>query len=178
MDPSHRPSIRQWAFVAAVAALLGGCSDGDRQSFQDSHDRLREGMSLGEVFDAGLADYLARSGRKNAPGATLPAFQPVSAACARHVLDVAYSGVFIVRVYCNRNEPSARQLVPEHAYADKRQLVAALDTAYKPFARNMTFRIESPPKRAFGVYDHYTITTDADGRVAAISPVVLADGGN
>lgn len=178
MEPSHPPSIRQWMVAAVAATLLGGCSDGDRQSFQDSHDRLREGMSLGEVFDAGLADYLARSGVKNAPGATLPAHQPVSAACARYVLDIAYSGTFIVRVYCNRNEPSALQIVPEHVYADKRQLVAALDAVYAPFARNMTFRIESPPKRAFGVYDDYSITTDADGRVAAISPVVPASGGN
>lgn len=178
MEPSYPPSIRQWTFAVAMAALLGGCSDGDRQSFQDSHDRLREGMSLGEVFDAGLADYLARSGQKNAPGATLRAHQPVSVACMQYVLDIAYSGAFVVRVYCNRNDPSAPQIVPERFYANKRQLIAALDTAYAPFARNMMFRIESPPKRAFGIYDHYSITTDAGGRVATVSPVIPATVGN
>jgi hypothetical protein len=36
----------------------------------------------------------------------------------------------------------------------------------------MTFRVQSPPKELFGVYDHYIFTIDETGRVASVSEVI------
>jgi hypothetical protein len=161
-----------------IATLLLGCS-GEYQTFENSHDSIRTGMSLRQVFESGLADYLIRMKNKNVPGATLPVKQPVSNACKRHVLDISYfnssfSGAFWVRVFCGMNEPSAPQVIPERSFKNKEEFLQALDTTYASFARSMEFRVESPPKKMFGVYDHYTFTTDETGKVSAISPVKLA----
>lgn len=161
-----------------IGALLLGCS-GTYQTFENSHESIRTGMSLRQVFESGLADYLIRMKNKNIPGGTLPVKQPVSNACKKHVLDISYfdssiSGVFWVRVYCGMNEPSAPQVIPERSFKNKEEFLQALDTTYASFARSMEFRVESPPKKMFGVYDHYTFTTDDSGKVAAISPVKLA----
>lgn len=74
----------QRLFVVPVAALLvlstGSCAreSSDYQSFVASRDAIRPGMSIRQVFEAGLADYLVKAGGKNVPGATLPEKQPVS----------------------------------------------------------------------------------------------------
>lgn len=157
--------------LAIVAALLG-CSRGEREAFERSHDAMRIGMTVAEMFDAGLADYLSLSGVKNAPGVTLPERQPVSVDCRQHVLDVLFSSRFIVRLYCDRNEPGAPELVPERVFADKRQLIDALGSVYVSYAANMEFRVESPPKSLFGIFDYYLVRTGPEGRVVSISPVV------
>jgi hypothetical protein len=109
-------------------------------------------MSLRQVFESGLADYMIRMKNKNVPGGTLSAKQPVSNTCKRHVLDISYfdstfSSAFWVRVYCGMNEPSAPQAIPERSFKNKEDFLQALDTEYASFARSMEFRVESPPKK-------------------------------
>jgi hypothetical protein len=176
--PHHGP-MRMAARMAkklgaalAVAVTLLGCSRGEREAFERSHDAVKTGMSVAEMFDAGLADYLSVSGVKNAPGATLPERQPVSADCRRHVLDVSFSRGFIVRLHCDRNEPGASELVPERVFADKRQLIDALGSVYASYAADMEFRVESPPRSLFGIFDHYLVRTGPEGRVVSVSPVM------
>lgn len=178
-------SMRVVARLAQAIVVLGllavavlGCSVDGKRAFLKSHDAIRAGMTLGETFDAGLADYLASVGPKNVPGATLPEKQPASSNCTRHVLDISFSGTFRVRVYCGMNSPTAPQLMPEKAFNDKQALLRALDADYAWWARNMEFRVESPPRELFGIYDHYAFTTDQEGRVERVSPVVSSGSGS
>jgi hypothetical protein len=95
------------------------------------------------------------------------------------VLEIAYfdpptPGSFQVRVYCNMNEPSAQQLTPGQTFAKKEELLPALDSVYAPWARSMEFRVESPPQSKFGAYDHFIFTTDEEGRVKTVSPVIFS----
>lgn len=163
----------QTIVVLCLAAIpILGCSEESNQAFLRSHDAIHRGMTMREVFEAGLADYMKGMGTKNVPGATLPERQPVSSNCARHVLDISYSGAFWVRVYCGMNSPSAPQLVPEETFDDRQAFLRALDADYASWARNMEFRVESPPRELFGIYDHYRFTTDQEGRVDKVSPVI------
>lgn len=97
------------AIGCLVAAAMFGCSHRSYQLFMASHDAIRPGMTMGEVFGSGLADYMVGMGGTNVPGATQPENQPASAACKRHVLDISYSSVFPasaefrIRLYCNMN---------------------------------------------------------------------------
>ena len=173
--------VAQAAALACLAAAgILGCSERSYQSFVASHDTIRPGMTIGEVFDSGLADYMVGMGVKNAPGAMRPEKEPASAACKRHVLDISYSSVlpasavFRVRLYCNMNESSASQVIPAGSFKNKQEFLQALDSVYASWASNMEFRVESPPLEAFGSYDHYLFTTDQQGRVAAVSPVFLS----
>lgn len=162
-------------FVVSLffAVMPGMCTDEDRL-FISSHDSLRAGMNLSEAFASGLAKYLKRMGTKNISGATVAEHQPVSDKCNRHVLDVMYAeGKFRVRLFCNSNAPSAVQLVPQKTFKDDTSLVSALNKDYAVWARNMEFRVESPAKAGFGVYNHYTFVTNGDGRIKAISPIFI-----
>jgi hypothetical protein len=116
-------------------------------------------MSIREVFESGLADYLIRMGVKNVPGGTVPQKQPVSATCKRYVLDIFHFGSsFWVRVYCNINDSSAQQVIPEKSFSSKEEFLQALDSMYGQWASSMAFRVESPAKRLFG----FTIITVYD----------------
>ncbi|UVT18242.1 MAG: hypothetical protein H8K03_22120 (plasmid) [Nitrospira sp.] len=190
MPIKHLPTNRSVSVAARVASAVAigclvaagilECSERSYQLFMASHDAIRPGMTMGEVFGSGLADYMVDMGVKNVPGATQPENQPASAACKRHVLDVTYvagfpaSPVFRIRLYCNMNEPSAGQVIPEHSFKTKQEFLEALDSMYASWAKYMEFRIESPPLEAFGAYDHYLFTTDQQGRVATVSPILLA----
>lgn len=161
-----------------IITFLLSCN-GNYQTFEKSHNSIRTGMSLRQVFESGLADYLMRMKNKNVPGGTLSQKQPVSSTCKRHVLDISYfdsslSGVFSVHVYCGMNEPSAPHVIPPRSFRNKEEFLQALDTVYTSYARSMTFSVESPPKKLLGVYDRYTFTTDETGKVSAVSPVILA----
>jgi len=159
--------------ILFLAVLPGWCSEED-SLFVNSHDSLRAGMSLSEAFTSGLAKYLKRMGTKNVPGATTPEHQPVSDKCSRNVLDVMYEdGKFRVRLFCNINAPSAVQLVPQRTFNDDVSLATALKKDYAVWARNMEFRVESPAKAGFGVYNHYTFVTNDDGRIRDISPIIV-----
>ncbi len=170
-----------WAIAVLAVAWAAGCSGSrDHQAFVESHDAIHPSMTMSEVFDAALADYLARMETKTVAGATRPDAQPASSDCRRHVLQIMHrlevpgSGTFTVRVYCETNDPAARQVTPERSFKSKRELLEGLDEVSRSWAQSMSFRVESPPKQAFGVYDSYEFTTDRDGRVAAVSPVVVA----
>lgn len=132
------------------------------------------GMTVRDAFEAGIADYLEAMGTKNAPGATRAEKQPASGGCARHVIDVAYSDGYRVTVYCGINSPSSPKLVPTRRFRAKAQLLRALDTDYSRWTGNLELSIESPPRAAFGVYDHYRFTTNRDGRVDGVSSVSSA----
>jgi len=166
--------------VVLIVALLSGCAEKtDYDVFKKSHDAIKPGMSLRAVFDAGLADYLVRMKNKSIAGNTLNEKQPVSAACKCNVLEISYfespsPGSFQVRVYCNMNEPSAAQLIPGQTFAKKEELLPALDGVYTSWARSMEFRVQSPPQSQFGAYDHFIFTTDGEGRVKTVSPVVFS----
>jgi hypothetical protein len=129
-------------------------------------------MTLGQAFGAGLADYLEIMGTKNVPGATLPEMQPVAPACARYVLDVSHGQTLRVRVYCGSNDPSALQLAPERTFPTSQALARALDADYPAWTPHLSFRVESPPRRFAGVYDHYRFTTGRDGRIDWVSETV------
>lgn len=137
-----------------------------------SHDAIRIGMPLPEAFASGLADYLQTMGVKNAPGSTRRDRQPASRDCARHVIDISYTGEFRVSVFCGNNSPSAPQLVPTKVFRDQSGLLRALGDEYGVWVGNLEFTVESPPREAFGVYDHYRFTTDQKGRVDSLSPIV------
>lgn len=163
-------------FLLLVITFILGCN-GRYQAFEKSHDSIRIGMSIRQVFESGLADYLIQMKNKNVPGGTLTEKQPVSNTCKRHVLDITYfdssfSGAFWVRVYCGMNEPSAPQVIPERSFKNKEEFLQALDTEYASVARSMEFRVESPPKRLFGVYDHYDFTMGQEGKVITVSPII------
>ena len=174
----YRKNLR--IFIGAVLLFIGIlllCVCAKFWAFQKSHDSIRVGMSLREVFDSGLADYLMRLGNKNVPGGTLMEKQPVSSDCKRHVLDIHYFGsvppaAFWVRVYCNMNGPSDKQVIPAQSFRTKKEFLKALDEIYAPWAKSMEFSVESPPKRLFGVYDHYNFTTDETGRVSSVSEII------
>lgn len=157
-----------------IAAAAGGCSGRENEAFLKSQQVLRFGMTLREAFDAGLAEYLVLAGPKNVAGATLLSRQPVDGKCRRHVLDIAYRSGFSVQVYCNMNEPAALRVVPQRTFAGKADFLRALDAEYSSWAKNMEFRVASPPRAWFGVYDYYTFTTDRAGRISGVSAVVLA----
>jgi hypothetical protein len=148
-------------------------------SFVASRDAIRPGMSIREVFEAGLADYLIKLESKGVPGSTVPEKQPVSAECRRHVFEVHYGsgsgdlrtpGGFHVRVYCNMNGPSDRQVTPQGSFQTKRDLLQGLET-YASWAKSMSFRVESPPLKIGGVYDSYSFSTDESGKIATVSSI-------
>ena len=156
---------------------MGRDSSGYR-SFVASHDAIRPGMSVRQVFDVGLADYLTQSGGSDAVGGTAPEKEPVSAECRRHVFEVAYGsgdfstrGGFAIRVYCNMNGPSDRQVTPQGSFENKQALLQGLEL-YSSWATSMRFRVESPPLQVGGVYDSYDFSIDESGKVATVSPIV------
>ena len=178
------PHIPQW-FRGPLVALLGlsagscalGRDSSDYLSFVASHHAIRPGMAIRQVFEAGLADYLIKLGGKNVPGSTLPEKEPVSADCRRHVLDVSYGsgdlrtpGGFYVRVYCNMNGPSDRQVMPQGSFQTKGAFLQGLET-YSSWATSMSFRVESPPLDIGGVYDSYNFATDESGKIATVSSI-------
>lgn len=178
------PNIPLWfrgPLVALLVLSTGSCAMGrdssDYLSFVASHDAIRPGMSMRQVFEAGLADYLIKLGGKNVPGSTVPGKEPVSAECRRHVFDVHYGsgdlrapGGFDVRVYCNMNGPSDRQVTPQGSFRTKRDLLQGLET-YSSWAKSMSFRVESPPLKIGGVYDSYNFSTDESGKIAMVSSI-------
>jgi hypothetical protein len=170
-----RTRRRPWRLPVAIWLFASACSPSDYGAFRASHEAIRPAMTLAEAFDAGLADYLVAMRTKNIAGATLSERQPANEQCVRHVLDITWmaqvSGEFIVRVYCNDNAPSSAQVEAGRSFRTKRDLIEALGTTYLPWARSMTFRVESPPKRLWGVYDHYTFTTGQDGKVSVVSRI-------
>ena len=173
-----KPKLRAAAFAAAVILSIASCGGRDSSeylSFVASHDALRPGMSIRQVFEAGLADYLMQLGGKNVPGSTVAGKEPVSADCRRHVFDVHYgsgdlktAGGFSVRVYCNRNSPADKQVTPQGSFVTKSDFLQGLD-GYSSWARSMSFRVESPALKVGGVYDHYTFSTDESGKIATVS---------
>jgi hypothetical protein len=168
--------------IVLLALSTGSCAgrnSSDYQSFVASHDAIRPGMSIRQVFEAGLADYMIKLGGTNVPGSTVPEKQPASAECRRHVFDVHYGngdpmrrvpGGFSVRVFCNMNGPADRQVTPERSFQTKRDLLQGLET-YASWAKSMSFRVESPPLRIGGVYDSYSFSTDEAGNIATVSSI-------
>ncbi len=169
--------------VCLVALLMlstsscGGRNSSDYRSFVASHDSIRLGMSIRQVFEAGLVDYMIKVGGKNIPGSTVPEKQPVNAECRRHVFDVHYGsgdlrapGGYYVRVYCNMNGPSDRHVTPQGSFQSKRDLLRGLET-YSSWAKSMSFRVESPPLKIGGVYDSYSFSTDENGKIVTVSPI-------
>lgn len=106
-------------------------------------------------------------------GSTVSEKEPVSVDCRRHVLEVHYGTGFGIRVYCDMNGPSDRQVTPERAFQTKADLLRGLD-AYSSWAKSMRFRVESPPLQIGGVYDSYDFSTDEGGKVSTVSPIVMA----
>jgi hypothetical protein len=157
-----------------------GCDNSSKyKAFIQSHDAIHPGMSISEAFEAGLADYLILMGNKNVAGGTLQKRQPAGETCRRYIFDISYynsspPGKFSVRVFCNMNEPTAAQVIPPKSFTGKQEFLNALDSDYATWAPSMSFRVESPPKRFFGVYDHYEIRTDAKGKVTSVSPINIS----
>lgn len=65
--------------------------------------------------------------------------------------------------------PTAPQLVPERTFSDNETLLRALDADCISEARNMEFRVESPPRELFGIYDHYVLSTDEEESIDRVS---------
>jgi len=72
------------------------------------------------------------------------------------------------------NEPSALQVIPESSFKTKQEFLQALDSVYASPVKHMEFRVASPPREPFGTYDRYFFTTDQQGRVVTVSPVLLS----
>lgn len=171
-------------YALVTLGIIGmlGCSEGEQKAFLMSHDSISPGMTLGEAFGAGLADYLKIMGTKNVAGSTLAEKQPASIKCARIVLDVSFfsafpfsiDGRFYVRTYCGMNSPSSLQIVPEKTFQNAESLARALDTEYASWVGSMEFRVESPPQETWGIYNHYRLVTDQYGRITEVSPIIYA----
>jgi hypothetical protein len=175
-----RRAVGGWALLFCVvngAVSLSGCTQQENEAFVKSHDSIQTGMTLRDVFGSGLADYLMIMGTKNVVGATIPDKRPAASHCERHVLDISYGGAFRVRIYCSMNSPTAPQLLPERGFEGKEALLRALDNEYASWAKNMEFRVESPPRKFDGVYDHYRFVMDPKGQVAVISAIVASPEG-
>ena len=84
--------------------------------------------------------------------------------------DPGAPGGFYVRVYCNMNGPSDRQVTRQRSFQTKRDLLQGLET-YASWAKSMSFRVESPPLRIGGVYDSYDFSTDESGKIAKVSSI-------
>jgi hypothetical protein len=179
----HRDLLFGGPLVTLLVLSSGSCAVGrnssDYLSFMASHDAIRPGMSIRQVFAAGLADYLITVGNKNVPGVTVPEKQPVSAECRRHVFDVHYGsgdpmlkvpGGFSVRVYCNMNGPSDRQVMSPGSFQTTRDFLQGLET-YSSWVTSMSFRVESPPLQIGGVYDSYSFSTDQTGTITTVSSI-------
>lgn len=166
-------------FASLMVLVVSGCTftEGYR-AFRESHDSIQLQMTLSDVFEKSLADYLILLKTKNIPGKTLSENHPVSKDCERYVLDIRYShvtpdpGAFHVFVFCNRNLPTSNQMVPNQSYDNKYDFLKALSTTYSSWSKSMRFRVESPPKFIGGVYDNYEFTIDQYGRVSSVSPIV------
>jgi hypothetical protein len=163
--------------VLATASCGMGRTSRTYAAFVNSHDAIRTRMSLREVFESGLADYLVRLGGKNVPGATAANKQPISPECRRYVVDIHHGpgdattrGGFSVKVYCDMNAPGNRQPVAPGVFATKRDLLDGLDH-YAPWTKSMVFRVESPALQIGGVYDSYEFSMDGSARVATVSPI-------
>jgi hypothetical protein len=87
------------------------------------------------------------------------------------VFDVHHGGGFTIRVYCNMNGPSDRQVTPQGTFQSQSDFLRGLET-YVPWAKSMSFRVESPPLKIGGVYDSYNFSTDESAKVAAVSPII------
>jgi hypothetical protein len=165
--------IRFWIALACLTAFSVSCgrSSGTYASFVASHDAIRPDMSMKQVLEAGLAEYLIQSDGKNIAGATLPEKTPASSDCTRHVVDLhSAAGGFSLRVYCNMNAPSNRQLVAPGVFATKRELLEGLER-YASWMTSLRFRVESPALRIGGVYDSYEFVIDENGKVRSVSPI-------
>jgi hypothetical protein len=179
MDANRKRPLVALLLFAAGSCIMGRNS-GSYMSFVASHDAIRPGMSIRQVFEGGLADYLIGSGGKSVPGGTVPEKQPVSTECRRHVVDVHYGpgnpstgGGFSVSVYCNMNGPSDKQLVPPRLFSTKGDLLDGLDT-YSSWLKSLTFRVESPPLQIGGVHDSYNFSIDHTGKVTTVSSILKA----
>lgn len=183
MKQFFSPNIPQWFRGALVAPLVlstgscGGRNSSDYLSFVASHDSIGPGMSIRQVFEAGLVDYMIKAGGKNVPGSTVPEKQPVSAECRRHVFEVHYGsgdlrtpGGYDIRVYCNMNGPSDRQVTPQGAFQSKGDFLRGLET-YSSWAKSMSFRVESPALKIGGVYDSYNFATDESAKIVTVSSI-------
>lgn len=162
------------ALLAFLVLIFPGCSSNQQALFERSRASIQVGMTLGEALDSGLGEYLQASGSKNLAGASELGKSTAGGRCKRHVLEVDFHGEFIVRVYCDSNTPSAAQLVPARRFDSTRALRSALDSDYRSWSANLHFRVESPPRALLGSYDHYGFSTDAGGRVGAVSAIRAA----
>ena len=91
----------QSSILLLLLFLTASCgrSSSHYDAFVASHTEIRPGMSLKQVFESGLAEYLIRSDGKNTAGATPPEKIPISSECTRHVVDIhSGGGAFSVRV--------------------------------------------------------------------------------
>ena len=111
--------LKGW-FASLMVLILSGCTfTEDYRAFRKSHDSIQRQMTLSELFEQSLADYLIPLKTKNIPCHTLSENQPVSKDCERYVLDIRYShvtqnpSVFHVSVLCNRNLQTSKQMVPQ-----------------------------------------------------------------
>ena len=165
--------------ASLLVLIVSGCNFTEEyRAFHKSHDSIQPQMTFSEVFEQSLADYLILLKTKNIPGQTLSEYQPVSKDCERYVLDIRYSrvtpnpGAFHVFVFCNKNIPSSKQMLPKQSFANKNDFFKALSATYTTWSKSMKFRVESPPRFIGGVYDHYEFTIDQHGRVSNVSPIV------
>jgi hypothetical protein len=154
-----------------LCATACGRSGGLYDSFVASHDAIHPGMSMQQVLESGLADYLIKSDGKNIAGATPAGKTPAAPRCDRHVVDIhAGGGAFTVRVYCDGNARADAQLAEPGLFPTKADLLAGL-AAYETWLRSMSFRVESPALQVGGVYDSYEFSLDESGKVTSVASI-------
>ena len=165
-------------FVSGLALVLSACTFTEEyRAFRKSHESIQPRMTFSDVFEKSLADYLVLLRMKNITGHTRSEHQPASDNCERHIMDIRYShvtpdpGMFHVSVFCDSNLPSSEQVVPRQSFANRNDLIQALNTKYTAWSVSMKFRVESPAKFIGGVYDYYDFTIDQYGRVSSVSPI-------
>ena len=79
-------------------------------------------------------------------------------------------GGYRIRVYCDTNAPTGKQVTPQGIFQTNPDLLRGLET-HSSWAKSMSFRVESPPLKIGGVYDSYDFSTDESGKIATVSPI-------
>jgi hypothetical protein len=167
------------ALVAMLVLTAASCVryTPSYRKFTTSHDVIRNGMSLREVYEAGLADYMMTGQGANITGRTTVDAERASPECARVIIDIHYGstdGVFSLLVECSTDRTLPREVAPRRIFQTKRDFLQGLD-AQSSWVKSMEFDVESPALRIGGGHDRYSVVFDEHGKVAIVSAILLMD---
>jgi hypothetical protein len=175
---------RKGPVVALLVLMTTSCGPscgrhfGAYSAFVASHNEIRPGMSLREVYEAGLADFMMTGQGANITGRTTVNAEPPTPECVTVMIDIHYGpsdgGGFSVVVLCATNRTPPREVAPIRYFHTKRDFLQGLD-AQSSWVKSMQFYVQSPALQIGGAYDSYSFSVDEHGKVATVSAISLYD---